>query len=206
MKKTLAVVLAFVLVIAMSVAGTFAYLTAKTEAVTNTFTAGKILDEGDVFELKEHKAERRNNGYYELSATEEVTGNGYTVLPGVDIAKDPFVRYQVSNNAYIFVEVVNNLPKGMTATVDSTVWDVLEGVKGPHDGKIYTLKDGKVTPVNANVTARILKDDQVVVDGTFVAGTEGINDLVFYGYLTQADSFDTPKLAWNATFGAPAKA
>lgn len=39
MKKKLTTVLAIVLVVALSVAGTYAYLTAQTDQVKNTFTA-----------------------------------------------------------------------------------------------------------------------------------------------------------------------
>ena len=42
MKKKLTTVLAIVLVVALSVAGTYAYLTDKTDAVENTFTVGNV--------------------------------------------------------------------------------------------------------------------------------------------------------------------
>lgn len=44
-KKTLTVAIALVLVVALAVGATYAYLTAKTEAVTNTFTVGKTIDD-----------------------------------------------------------------------------------------------------------------------------------------------------------------
>ena len=42
MKKKLTTVLAIVLVVALSVAGTYAYLTSKTATITNTFTVGNV--------------------------------------------------------------------------------------------------------------------------------------------------------------------
>ena len=55
-KKTLTVAIALVLVVALAVGATYAYLTAKTEAVTNTFTVGKTIDDPETnFILKEHK-------------------------------------------------------------------------------------------------------------------------------------------------------
>ena len=48
-KKTLTIAIALVLVVALAVGATWAYLTAKTEAVTNTFTVGKLFDQGGAF-------------------------------------------------------------------------------------------------------------------------------------------------------------
>ena len=42
MKKKLTTVLAIVLVVALSVAGTYAYLTDKTATIKNTFTVGNV--------------------------------------------------------------------------------------------------------------------------------------------------------------------
>ena len=54
-KKTLTVAIALVLVVALAVGATYAYLTAKTEVVTNTFTVGKTIDDPETnFILKEH--------------------------------------------------------------------------------------------------------------------------------------------------------
>lgn len=97
MKKKLLIALAIVLVIAMSVTGTLAYLTANTGAVTNTFTVGKVFDEEDSdthknFELLEHGITGKP-GEYTLTA-EEVSGNEYTVMPGVNIPKDPLCPRQ----------------------------------------------------------------------------------------------------------------
>ena len=78
--KALLVLLALVLVIGCTVGGTLAWLTAKTETVTNTFTVGDI----GTLTLEE--------------ATGTVIEDGkksYTIVPGMDIAKDPKVSYDL---------------------------------------------------------------------------------------------------------------
>ena len=105
-KKTLTVAIALVLVVALAVGATYAYLTAKTEAVTNTFTVGKTIDDPETnFILKEHKvAYDANTATYKYVDAEgnvttdsskyvEVAGNEYNeVTPGMTVAKDPFVQ------------------------------------------------------------------------------------------------------------------
>ena len=78
MKKTLTVVIALVLVVVMSVAGTVAYLT-STKTVTNTFTVGKVeitLDETDVDVYGSKDGETR------------VAENTYKLIPGHTYTKD----------------------------------------------------------------------------------------------------------------------
>ena len=55
-KKTLTIAIALVLVVALAVGATWAYLTAQSGPVVNTFTVGKLFDQGGALTLKEHKA------------------------------------------------------------------------------------------------------------------------------------------------------
>lgn len=62
MKKTLTVIIALVLVVVMSVAGTVAYLTSS-DTVTNTFTVGNVeitLDEAKVDEYGVAATDRKS--------------------------------------------------------------------------------------------------------------------------------------------------
>lgn len=68
-KKTLTIAIALVLVVALAVGATWAYLTAKTEAVTNTFTVGKLFDQDGALTLKEHKAVAQTSGEYSYKVT-----------------------------------------------------------------------------------------------------------------------------------------
>ena len=51
-KKTLTIAIALVLVVALAVGATYALLTAKTDAVNNTFIAGKLTNDKDALTLK----------------------------------------------------------------------------------------------------------------------------------------------------------
>lgn len=191
MKKKLLIALAIVLVIAMSVTGTLAYLTANTGAVTNTFTVGKVFDEEDRdthknFELLEHGITGKP-GEYTLTA-EEVSENEYTVMPGVNIPKDPFVRVNspVGVDVYLFVEVVDGTGEQLTVTVDSAKWTKLAGVTGTHGGDVYTLASGRLTAGSTLDATHILADDEIAVaNATIVAPGQ----VTFYGYLIQAAGF-----------------
>ncbi len=191
MKKKLLIALAIVLVVAMSVTGTLAYLTAYSGAVTNTFTVGKVFDEEDSdtnknFELLEHGITGKP-GEYTLTA-EEVSENEYTVMPGVNIPKDPFVRVNspVGVDVYLFVEVVDGTGEQLTVTVDSAKWTKLAGVTGTHGGDVYTLASGRLTAGSTLDATHILADDEIVVaNATIVAPGQ----VTFYGYLIQAAGF-----------------
>lgn len=191
MKKKLLIALAIVLVVAMSVTGTLAYLTANTGAVTNTFTVGKVFDEEDSdthknFELLEHGITGKP-GEYTLTA-EEVSGNEYTVMPGVNIPKDPFVRVNrpVGVDVYLFVEVVDGTSEQLTVTVDSAKWTKLVGVTGTYGGGVYTLASGKLTEGNTLEATHILADDEIVVANETIVDP---GHVTFYGYLIQAAGF-----------------
>lgn len=95
MKKTLALILAFVLVIGATVAGTMAYLT-DYDNVTNTFTVGNvdiILDEADVDEMGNPDGDTR------------VQENDYKLIPGHSYTKDPTVHV-VKNSETSYVRML----------------------------------------------------------------------------------------------------
>lgn len=110
-KKTLTIAIALVLVVALAVGATYAYLTAQTKAVTNTFTAGGAVKQSDL-ELFEHVANKEANGSYTLDTNKKADAhengvyNSYTVMPGVNLPKDPTVEVTKANGEYyLFVEV-----------------------------------------------------------------------------------------------------
>lgn len=191
MKKKLLIALAIVLVVAMSVTGTLAYLTANTGAVTNTFTVGKVFDEEDSdthknFELLEHGITGKP-GEYTLTA-EEVSGNEYTVMPGVNIPKDPFVRVNspVGVDVYLFVEVVDGTGEQLTVTVDSVKWTKLAGVTGTHGGDVYTLASGRLAAGSTLDATYILANNEIAVANATIVNP---GQVTFYGYLIQAAGF-----------------
>ena len=82
MKKKITLLLSLVLAVAMGIGGTLAWLTAKTEAVKNTFTVGNI----------------------NITLTETTTN--YKMVPGQTIAKDPKVTVKAGSEAcWLFVKI-----------------------------------------------------------------------------------------------------
>lgn len=204
MKKVLLTVCAIALVCAVSVAGTFAFLTAQSNggaAVTNTFTsAGDKLS--DTFVLNESKAEQQDDGTYTLSTSaDKVNANTYTVLPGVDLPKDPAIRItgKTAIAAYLYVEVVDALPEAMTYTM-ADVWTDT-GLTGTHSGKVYVYTvSGAAALLNDTTTGleevKILKDDVInVTDAPSANAT-----LTFYGYMAQASAGADANAAFSNCF------
>lgn len=198
-KKTLTMIMAVALACVLSVAGTLAYLTATTDTVTNTFAAQGLIDDGN-FVLKEHKAEAQtaNPGVYELNLDEEVVANTYSVVPGVDLPKDPFVRVNnLKAKAYLFIEVKSDLPETLKFSIVDA-WEATT-LTGQNGGTVYTLKSGALD-ANSSLIQTILEGDKVFVEDDYAGSAS--KDLKFYGYLAQAAGFDNAAAAWTATFGA----
>ena len=97
MKKKLMTVLALVLVIAMSVAGTYAYLTSA-DKVVNTFTVGNV-------QIKLDEAKANADGTLVPNA-DRVKANSYKLLPGHNYKKDPMVTVlKGSESSYVKMTV-----------------------------------------------------------------------------------------------------
>ena len=151
MKKKLTTVLAIVLVVALSVAGTYAYLTSKTATITNTFTVGNVK--------------------IDLA---ETTGTEYQLIPGKVHKKDPVVTVKGgSEKCYLFVKFeengnpadyltytstlteANGWTKG-TGTIPGNVW--YRVVDKSEDNTAYHLLDGDTVTIRNNVTNENMAD------------------------------------------------
>ena len=198
MKKKLTTVLAIVLVVALSVAGTYAYLTAQTDTVTNTFTAAGLASD---FSLDESQANQQPDGSYTLNPKERVQANAYSVVPKVNLAKDPTVHVTLEKNvgAYVFLAVDNNLGDGLTATIDDTQWTALNKTYTANGAEwtiYYKQLAGSATP--AQVDINVLANQQIVVGDTVA---ENCGNIVFNAYLTQSAGFTSALDAWNNSWG-----
>ena len=185
-KKTLALVLSFVLVIALTIVGTIAYLTSTPGAVTNTFTVGKVeitLDETDV------------DLYGVKDGDSRVTTNNYKLIPGHTYVKDPTVHVQPgSEKCYVFVKVVDSIAaiEDTTKIADQITakgWTALSGV----DNVYYKVQD----EVAADATAV----DLVVFENFKVKGDADVSSyagktVVVTAYAIQFDGFDDAAAAW----------
>lgn len=145
--KTVALLLALVLVVGGVIGGTLAWLTATTAPVQNTFTTSDI----DIT-------------LTETGATNNA--NSYKMVPGNTIAKDPKVTVVAgSEKCYLFVklEKSSNFDSFLTyematEATGATGWTALDGVTGVY----YRVVDASTTDQEFGV----LKDNQVSVKDT----------------------------------------
>ena len=138
-KRTLALILALVLVFGAAVGGTIAYLTSN-DSVTNTFTVGKVeitLDEAkvDAYGVADTTADR-------------VKANSYKLIPGHTYTKDPTIHVAAgSEDCWLFAKIENNLSTAATLTmvagwteIDSTnhVWAYNTKVSAGADVTVFS--------------------------------------------------------------------
>ena len=138
-KKGLALVLALTLLVVCVVAGTLAWLTAKSDVVTNTFTTSDIK-----VELK------------------ETTGQEYKMVPGYTITKDPKATVlSGSEECFLFVKLEKSANfDTYLEYVIADGWTKLDGVT---DTVYYRVVDGTTNQIGTAYS--VLKDDQVTVKG-----------------------------------------
>ena len=135
-KKVLALVLAMVLVVVGVAAGTLAWLTAKSDVVTNTFTTSNIK-----VELK------------------ETTGTEYKMIPGYTISKNPKATVLAgSEECFLFVKLEKsaNFDQFMTYEM-ADGWTLVDGQTNVYSRKVVTA--------NIGTAYSVLKDDKVTVKG-----------------------------------------
>lgn len=172
--------LALVLVFGCAVGGTFAWLTAKTDPVVNTFTYGDIN--------------------IDLA---ETTGSGYKIIPGVNIKKDPKVTVKAGSEAcWLFVKVEKeNWPTfteedRKTAKIAYEIapgWTALEGVSGVYYREVdaaaaetsFEVIKGNVITVSENLIKDEVKDIVTVHP-----------ELTFTAYAVQKDGVADAAAAW----------
>ena len=204
--KVMTLVLAFVLVVGASVAGTLAWLTAQTPTVTNTFTSAELFSDNGSFTLWEHKAEDTDgDGVYTLDNSTEVTSNSYNILPGVNIPKDPTVDVVgLEEHAYLYIKVTSTLPTGLTYTIDSANWTALSGYDGVYVYGGSNAENNIVKATNAapeTFEATILTGNQIMVADNYSGTSDGIT-LSFDAYMVQATgNGDSAADAWANTYG-----
>lgn len=208
MRKILGVTLSAAALMAASVFGTMAYLT-DTEAVTNTFTVGKVqitLDEAKVDEMG------KPDGTTRWQPTEEDPAQEYHLIPGHEYTKDPTIHVDAdSENCYLFVKVENGIAdietktgKTIAAQMKEIGWVEVDGDKG-----IYVLAKGENDTPDYTYTvgggAHVEVFNEFTVDGDSVDNDKiaeyAKKEVVVTAYAVQAAGFDTSLDAWAATFG-----
>jgi len=206
LSKGMLLMLALVLVVGVSVGGTLAWLTAKSNKVENTFTSAALFENPETdFTLWEHEAKDEDkDGQYELNET-EVQANEYDILPGVAIPKDPTVDIVgLQEHAYLYITVEGTLPSGMTYEIDPDNWEKLPGYNGVYVYRGVYAADNVIKPsVKDTFTVNILKDKEISVGDGF-EGSNGASTLSFKAYMVQATgNGDSAAEAWANTYDTP---
>ena len=194
-RKALLLAFSAILLVAASVLGTYAFLTAQSQKVENTFTVGKVaitLDEAKVTAMGV------------VDGSERVQANSYKLIPGHSYVKDPTVHITAgSEDSWLFVRVKNGL-SAIEKAGDTTIAKQMEklGWTAVAPGSdIYAYQ----STVKADANIKVF--EQFIVDGT-KTGT----DLTAYAsakitveaYAVQADGFDNAAAALTAApFPAP---
>lgn len=182
-KKTVALLMAMMMVVGCAIGGTLAWLTTTTEAVTNTFTVGDIniaLGESDHLDLK--------------------------MVPGNTITKDPAVTVEANSEAcwlFVKIEKSDNYDTYLHNYSVANGWSELT----PDSGVYYREVDTAATDTVFNVLA----DNQVTVkEDVTKAQMNALTKanyptLTFTAYATQLYKNNTEKFdvaeAWEIAQG-----
>ena len=186
-KKSLALLLAIAIVVVGVVAGTLAWLTAKSDTVTNTFTTSDIN-----VKLEETKGELVG------------TDRQFKMIPGYTIDKDPKATVlSGSEKCYLFVKLEKSA--NFDSFLEYTIADGWTQLDGVTDTVYYRVVDG--TTNQFGTAYSVLKDDQVTVKGSVTKET--MNSLKAADYPTlkvtayasqlyknNTETFE-PNVAWN---------
>lgn len=175
-KKTLALLLAIVLVVGCAVGGTVAYLTQTTDSIVNTFTVGNIgitLTESNNLNLK--------------------------LVPGQPITKNPKVTVAAGSEAcwlFVKVEPSGNLLDYITYNIAGG-WTQGNGDPGGIPSNVYYRE---ISPSSDNQQFSVLADDIVTVKNVTKDDLDDFipaeDTLTFTAYAVQRAGFGTAALAW----------
>lgn len=182
--KLVVAMLAVTLLIGCAIGGTVAWLTAKTEAVVNTFTYGNIN-----IELTETKP----------------TNKQAKIIPGVDIEKDPKVTVKANSEAcwlFVKVEKAGTFVEGKVTYSIADGWTQGDGTKIP--ANVYYRE---VNAVTTDTSFYILAGDTTYRNGV-VKVSENLTKtevnsittqptLTFTAYAVQKDGISTAADAWD---------
>jgi len=173
-KRTIALMLALVLVFGCAVGGTIAWLTDTTEQVKNTFTTSDV----------------------DIELT-ETTGDEYKMVPGSTIIKDPKVTVLADSEAYylfVKVEKANKFVSYMDYTM-ADGWIALDSVAGV----FYR----EVEDTNANQEFAVLQGNTVTVKDLVTKAMMGVltadtyPTLTFTAYACQKENVTSAAEAWT---------
>lgn len=183
--KAFVAILALVLALGCAAGGTFAWLIATTDTVTNTFTYGDI----NIELTEDHPADRNAK-----------------IIPGIDIEKDPKVTVLANSEAcWLFVKVekngtfvtdkvkysiANGWMQGDGTKIPANVYYREVGATGDTAESFYVLTGNeKYTNGVVTVSDTLTKEDIKTITGN--------STLTFTAYAVQKDGIDDAATAWG---------
>lgn len=191
-KKTVAFVLAMVLVFAVTVGVTVAYLTDKTDTIENTFTVGKVE-----IDLKE-------------TFNTDTDGNGVNdawkmqLIPGTSAVKDPTVTVLGgSEKCYLFVKFEEKNSPTTYLTYTSTLTDANGWTKLEGESNVWYRVVNKAPTNTSFVLLQADDDGNMVTVKDTVTNTNMAEaakaELVYTAYACQYEGFENNAAgAWDA--------
>lgn len=217
--KALLLSLSAVLLVAVSVLGTVAYLT-STQTVTNTFTVGDVKITLDEANVDEDKYTIDDGESTTETVPERDQANDYHLLPSATYPKDPTVHVQAnSEDCYVFVKVTNGI-QAIEATGTTTIaeqmkekgWTQLKDANNDNVENVYVYEGNFVT-TDENGNKVIAKTTTVIdlvvfeyidiaddVDNTTLGKYQN-KTIEVIAYAVQAEGFTNALDAWQKTYG-----
>ncbi len=201
-KRTVAILLALVLVIGCAVGGTLAWLTAKTSEVTNTFSPSDINITLTETWNTDSNGDDKNDSW------------SAKLVPGYSYKKDPVVTVEKdSEKCYLFVKFdQGNAAQYLDYTSNLSVANGWTQGEGTGDGKNGVPTDVWYRVVDANATQNqswhLLDGDKITVKGDAVTkdnmNTASASTLTYTAYACQywkdnTTSFDVGTAWRNAS-------
>ncbi len=194
-KKTLALLLALVLVFGAAVGGTIAYLTDTTDPIANTFTVGKV----DITLTETFNTDTNNDGTNDAWKAQLIPGTTYTKDPIVTVTNDSedcwlFVKFEEIGNPTTYLNYTSNL----TA---ANGWTQGDGTNIPTNVWYRAVNKADTTK-----SFHLLLNDTVTIDSTAVTNdsmdTAAEAELVYTAYACQKSGFETDAAGAWAKVGA----
>ena len=190
MKKKIAVAAAaFALVLCFAVGGTLAWLTARTNTITNTFTKGDVK----ISLTETWNTDTDNNSEPDAWQAQLIPGETYAKDPKVEVLNDTnvdcwlFVKFEELNDAATYLDYTSTLTEdngwtqGDDTDIPANVW--YREVKAADSVKEWNLLDGDKVTVKGSVT-----------EDNMDAAAEA--KLVYTAYAAQKDNLSA-EAAWH---------
>ena len=196
MKKKLTTVLAIVLVVALSVAGTYAYLTDKTATIKNTFTVGNV----NIDLTETWNTDTNNDGKADAWKMQ--------LIPGTSAKKDPTVTVLGgSEKCYLFVKFEEKNSPTTYLTYTSTLTDANGWTKLEGESNVWYRVVDKAATNTSFVLLQADDDGNMVTVKDTVTNTNMADaakaELVYTAYACQFEGFGNNAAgAWDAVKNA----